>query len=89
MAWQDDLEAARHVETNLLSEPPKTYVAVDNRSDRAPAVPIKTMKSSGFRNRLPQLQSPRNVDQNTESATASGIELTPTSSEDSEQSQGT
>ena len=91
MALTNDLEAGRCVETPSLSEPPKAYTAGTDRSERTPAIPLQTiqsMQSSKVRSRLPQLQSSRDVDRTGEGATASGIELTPTSSEDSEQAKG-
>jgi hypothetical protein len=92
MALKDDLEAARHVETQPISEPRRTHAPVKNRSETGPAVPLQplpTMENSELRSRLPQLQSSSNVDHNGESSTGSGIALTPTSSEDSEHIQGT
>jgi hypothetical protein len=89
MALLIDLEAARHVEALPLSQPSKTHAAGNNRSDAVPVTTLPIMQSSEFRNRHPQPQSLRNVDQNGESSTSSAIELTPTSSEDSEQAQGT
>ena len=91
MALKNDLEAGRCVETLSLSEPSKAYTAGKDRSERTPATPLKTvqsMQSSEVRSRLPKLQSSRDVDRTGEGATASGIELTPTSSEDSEQAKG-
>lgn len=89
MALEIDLEAARPVETLPLSKLPRTHDAGNNRSDRGPATTLPTMHTSEIRKRLQQLQPSDNVDQNGDSSTTSAIELTPTSSEASEQAQGT
>lgn len=88
MALSIDLEAARPVEALPISNLSKAHNAGNNRSDGAPATTLPTMQNSEIRKRLQQLQPAGNADENGDSLTTSAIELTPTSSETLEQTQG-
>lgn len=88
MALTDDLEAAQHAVTTAPLEPPKTHTADRAKSESVLVKTLKAMEDFTFRKRLPQRQSLRTGNENGESSTSSGIELTPTSSEDSEKAQG-
>jgi len=87
MALKSDLEAACHVDTISISKPQNTYARA-GRLTTAIAIPLQNMGSE-IRKRLPQLQPSKNIEQLAESSVASETELTPTSSEATEDTQGT
>jgi hypothetical protein len=90
MARTNDLEAGG-LATLTPAEPSRTYTVANDRSDRGlliPLQPLPAMQSSTVRNRGPHLQSSMDADQSGEGSVSSGIEIIPTSSENSEQLPG-
>ena len=88
MALKIDLEAARPTDSLNLSEPPRIHNADNNRSDRDPETALPVMQNSAIRQRPQQVPASRTEEQNGESSTTSPVDLTPTSSETSEDIQG-
>ena len=91
MARTNDLEAGGLAITSAPAEPLRTYTAANDRSDRGSPIllqPLPAMHNSAVRSRGPHLQSSMDVDQGGEGSVSSGVELTPTSSENSEQIKG-